>query len=359
MKKGINHLHQKQFNRGLIFQEIVTNEETSRPELARRSGLTKMTLSNIITEFIDQGYVQEKPGAQGVARNVAQSLTLSPDAPKIAGVLFQVKYIAAVLCDFQMRTIRKVRVELPEFDEETLVSTAIRAVEEVIGDEEKVAGVGISSVGPLDLKHGMILNPPGFHGVRDVPIVKHFQQHFRLPVVLGHHHDNMAMAEKYYGVGKKYHDFLFFNTDGVNLSIITGNEPYSNFSGFPSEFGDLSIDYNGIQCDCGNRGCLGSYFDLAGASQNEADMQRLLKMMTTVFAGVCNLLNPQAIIIGDDPHFFTDSNLWQFERELNQTIILRPYRHIDVHHAHRTEDLEQVSGVVCLITEVFKGNLLF
>ena len=120
MKKGINHLHQKQFNRGLIFQEIVTNEETSRPELARRSGLTKMTLSNIITEFIDQGYVQEKPGAQGAARNVAQPLTLSPDAPKIAGVLFQAKYVAAVLCDFQMRTIRKVRVELPEFDEETL-----------------------------------------------------------------------------------------------------------------------------------------------------------------------------------------------------------------------------------------------
>ena len=211
MKKGINHLHQKQFNRGLIFQEIVTNEETSRPELARRSGLTKMTLSNIITEFIDQGYVQEKPGAQGAARNVAQSLTLSPDAPKIAGVLFQAKYIAAVLCDFQMHTIRKVRVEMPEFDEETLVSAAIRAVEEAIGDEEKVAGIGISSVGPLDLKHGMILNPPGFHGVHDVPIVKHFQQHFRLPVFLGHHHDNMAMAEKYYGVGKKYHDFLFFN----------------------------------------------------------------------------------------------------------------------------------------------------
>ena len=359
MKKGINHLHQKQFNRGLIFQEIAANERVSRPELARRSGLTKMTLSNIISEFIDKGYVAEDVNAPGSARNVAQPLKLSPDAPKIAGVLIQRGYIAAVLCDYSMKILRSCRVEMSDFSEERLVSAAMDAVAQMLEGVEKVAGIGISSIGPVDVKQGNILNPPDFCGVHDVPIGKYFQQHFRLPVFLGHHQDNMALAEKYYGVGRDYHDFLFYNTSGANLSVITGNELLSNLCGFPCEFGHLSIKYDGPQCHCGNNGCLGGYFDYDAAAGDEEMMQRHLKLMTTVFTGMCNLFNPQAIIIGDDRHLFTDTHLWQFERELNQLIVLHPYRHINVHHAHRIQDLEIASSVVGVITETFKGNLLF
>lgn len=359
MKQGINHLHQKQFNRGLIFQEIVTGGRMARPELAKRSGLTKMTLSNIISEFLEKGYVVEESGVPGSARNVAQPLRLSEKAPKIAGVLIQRGYVAAVLCDYGMQTLRSLRVDMDEFDEEKLLSVAMDLAEQVMDGEDNIAGIGISAIGPVDVKQGIILNPQDFCGVQNVPIAKYFQHRFRLPVFLGHHQDNMALAEKYYGVGRDYHDFLFYNTSGANLSVITGNELLSNLCGFPCEFGHLSLKYDGQMCTCGNRGCLGGYFDFDAAERSEEVAQRQLKLMCTVFTGMSNLFNPQAIIIGDDRHLFSDSHLWQFERELNQRIVLRPYRHINVHHAHRIHDLEVASSVVGVITETFKGNLLF
>ena len=57
--QGINHQRQRVFNRGLIFQLLATEDSMSRTELANRSGLTKMTLSNIIADFIQRGYVIE------------------------------------------------------------------------------------------------------------------------------------------------------------------------------------------------------------------------------------------------------------------------------------------------------------
>ena len=325
MKKGMNHLQQKQYNRGLIFQGIVTRDESSRCVLARKSGLTKMTLSNIISEFIDMGYVMEDPTAPASAHNIAQRLILSPDAPKIAGVLIYRTYIAAVLCDYRMQVLRSKRVELTEFDEQSLMKTAFAALDEVIAGVHPIAGIGVSAIGPLDNQRGVLLNPPRFCGVHDVPIVDLFAERYHLPVYLGHHHDNMALAEKFYGAGRPYHDFLFFNTDGINLSIVTGHELLSSFSGFPCDLEHFSVQFSGGACigandgSCGNVGCLGNYLDFRRAAA-EGTMDAQLEIVTTLFTTLVNLLNPQAIILGDDAHFISEENLARIERELNDAV---------------------------------------
>lgn len=364
MKKGMNHLQQKQYNRGLIFQGIVTRDESSRCVLARKSSLTKMTLSNIISEFIDMGYVMEDPTAPASARNIAQRLILSPDAPKIAGVLIYRTYIAAVLCDYRMQVLRSKRVELTEFNEQSLMETAFAALDEVIAGVHPIAGIGVSAIGPLDNQRGVLLNPPRFCGVHDVPIVDLFAERYHLPVYLGHHHDNMALAEKFYGAGRPYHDFLFFNTDGINLSIVTGHELLSSFSGFPCDLEHFSVQFSGGACigandgSCGNVGCLGNYLDFRRAAA-EGTMDAQLEIVTTLFTTLVNLLNPQAIILGDDAHFISEENLARIERELNERFYLHRYRHVDVMHAQRREDLEVAASVIGVIAETFKGNLLF
>lgn len=61
MKKGTgkNLSTSKQYNRGLILQLIATNEATSRIELATTTKLTKMTITNIVSEYIEHGIVEQ------------------------------------------------------------------------------------------------------------------------------------------------------------------------------------------------------------------------------------------------------------------------------------------------------------
>ena len=59
MRKGINKLTQKHANRGLVFQLLAVGDADSRIALARRTRLSKMALSNIISEFLERDLVRE------------------------------------------------------------------------------------------------------------------------------------------------------------------------------------------------------------------------------------------------------------------------------------------------------------
>ena len=72
---------------------------------------------------------------------------------------------------------------------------------------KRIAGIGVVAPGPLDIYTGVILSPPNFWGWLNIPIKQILEDEFRLPVFL----DNAnayAMAEKNYGRGREYHNFI-------------------------------------------------------------------------------------------------------------------------------------------------------
>ena len=63
-KTGVNNKLLKQKNRGLLLKLIATGECSSRIELAQKTGLAKMTVSNIVSEFIESGILEEREKLQ-------------------------------------------------------------------------------------------------------------------------------------------------------------------------------------------------------------------------------------------------------------------------------------------------------
>ena len=63
-KTGVNNKLLKQKNRGLLLKLIATRECSSRIELAQKTGLAKMTVSNIVSEFIESGILEEREKLQ-------------------------------------------------------------------------------------------------------------------------------------------------------------------------------------------------------------------------------------------------------------------------------------------------------
>ena len=70
-KTGVNNKLLKQKNRGLLLKLIATGECSSRIELAQKTGLAKMTVSNIVNEFLENGMLEEREKVQteGKGRN--------------------------------------------------------------------------------------------------------------------------------------------------------------------------------------------------------------------------------------------------------------------------------------------------
>jgi hypothetical protein len=93
----------KRYNRGLILKLISTGQCRSRIELAQATGLAKMTVSNIIGEYIKSGIIEEKEEEKtdSCGRNPVL-LTFAPTAPHVIGLLIFRDYVEAVLCDMNL-----------------------------------------------------------------------------------------------------------------------------------------------------------------------------------------------------------------------------------------------------------------
>jgi len=173
MKKGNgkNSITSKQFNRGLIFQLIATGTCNTRIELSRRTGLAKTTVTNIVAEFMEKGIVKEceEELTEVCGRNPI-ILKVADQAPKIIGILVFRTNIQAVLCSLDMQIFRTETIEFGELTGDILIQNAFELIDRMMEEEKNILGIGIASIGPVDIRNGIILNPPRFYGVKHVPI---------------------------------------------------------------------------------------------------------------------------------------------------------------------------------------------
>ena len=63
---GSNHQATKIINRSLVLKMICTGTNLSRIDIARQTGLSKMSISNIVNALISEGFVAEKSGHPGL-----------------------------------------------------------------------------------------------------------------------------------------------------------------------------------------------------------------------------------------------------------------------------------------------------
>lgn len=376
----------KRRNRGLILQLIATGTCASRIEIARKIGLSKMSVSNVVAEYIERGFVQEESSiaVKGLGRNPV-SLCISPDAPKMIGLYIFREECVALLCDLQLNILDEYRVTLNSENAQYLDQVLCNAVEQIVPQTGQILGIGIGSIGPIDLKKEIILAPPNFFGIHDFPIVELLRKEFDLPVFMDSQYNCAALAEKYYGAAKLFQDFIFVGiSNGIGSGIVSDGEILRNQSGFTSELGHISIDWRGNLCSCGNRGCLETY---AGARVMEQKLQRATKKglcfqefcelaeqaeddvvheifadmadaLSCAFVNEVNLLNPQAIIIGHDGYYLPEKYLKRIERKINQNKLVQDAGYIRVIKSGFASQAQVIGCTCSLLERVFQGDFV-
>lgn len=108
MKRGMNGSDIKRTNRGLFLKNIALGKAISRIELAKLTGLTKMTSGNITQELITMGIIKEcGPIYAGVTGPAPQKLSLNETAAKIIGVYISRDEIIFSIGDLSGEIINK------------------------------------------------------------------------------------------------------------------------------------------------------------------------------------------------------------------------------------------------------------
>ena len=380
--RGFNNDTLKRRNRGLVLNLILTEPDMTRTELARRTGLSKMSVTNIINEFLERGVIEEHDSlsVQGQGRNPI-TLGLAPSAPRLVGLHIFRDFCTAVLCDLHLRVLREARVELDRRRAEALDETLISLVEQVLpADRSRVAGIGVSSLGPVDLRRGVIMNPPEFFGVRDVPVVDILSRAFGLPVAMDSQCNCSALAEKYFGAGRHLSDFVFLGiANGIGSGVLSQGRILRNAGGLTSEVGHISIDWRGRPCPCGRRGCLEIYAgtrvverelrqrsgldltfrEFCALPEGEAPaapFEEMIQALVSALVDTVNVLNPQAVIIGFEGACLPDRYLAELEEALNRQRLVQSGDRVQVLRSACGDRAQIIGSAGGLLSQVFEGR---
>jgi glucokinase len=220
-----------------------------------------------------------------------------------------------------------------EFDgHDELISEIVRAIEDLRARHPNIAAVGVGMPGFVDFEKGLVINLTNVRGWVEVPLKKSLEKKIGLPVWVDNDANCMAIAEWKCGAGRGFRHVLFVSLGtGVGGGVIANGQMIRGACYGAGEFGQSSIDYQGLPGNYGNLGALEKYVgnreitasahaayaavgilksldDCSPAALAAAAHQGDLiasdqwneigrKLATAVMNG-CWLLNPEAIVIG-------------------------------------------------------------
>jgi glucokinase len=118
-----------------------------------------------------------------------------------------------------------------------------------------IAGIGISVAGPVNIRQGVLLNPPNMQ-FRDVPITGPLSEEFGVPVRMINDGHAGILGEATYGAAKGQQDVVYITiSTGIGAGVLSNGRILLGRDGNAAEIGHFHVDdtYD-LTCGCGNRG---------------------------------------------------------------------------------------------------------
>jgi predicted NBD/HSP70 family sugar kinase len=319
-----------------ILRLIWVERRISRAEIAQRLELSRSTVSELVEPLLASGLVSE--AGAGASRGGRRPIVLEfqDGAFDILGVDMGASHVAVARMDLRGRVLAWVgRGHAVQADPEgtralikTLCDEAMQGVARA-----QLMGVGIAVPSPVDPKHPERLSQvalPAWNGTHGF---KALLAKYRVPVLVDNDANCGALAEHWWGGAQGLNDFTYIKVaTGIGAGHFIGGAVQRGASGVAGEIGHVAIDPRGEQCVCGNRGCLTtlvggaalvaraeslrSRFPKSELAKGEITLSRIeeaalrddalalqvvheaAEHLGVAIAGVLNLLNPAAVILG-------------------------------------------------------------
>ncbi len=318
----------RELNRRRMLEALRQAGSADRAELARRTGLSRATVSALVGDCLTSGLIVEEAARAGTplkGRRAAQ-LRLDPAAATAVGVDFGHRHVWVALADLAATVLVERRVEI-DVDADAAVSldTAAQLVWDLAGvagiDRERMLGVGMGVPGPIDRTTGTVRSSsilPGWTGLRPA---EELERRLRLPVRLENDANLGALAEFAHGAGRAVDDMLYVKVaSGIGAGLILEGALHTGASGIAGEVGHVAVAPMGDVCRCGNRGCLETVAAVGAVARRAGGLTpaRLLELardddpavrpaleeagreIGRVVAALCNAVNPAAVVVGGE-----------------------------------------------------------
>lgn len=303
--RGTNQEFGRPYNRRIVLEAIRATGSTTRGRIAAEVGLTVQTVSTIIRELEEQGYIlslKEEPRGRGLPPT---TLRINPEGGYAIGVYITPLGIDAALINLAGDVIgsahRGAARATP--DEAFTLIGAMVAELRALRLGARMLGVGLSLPGPFGVESMSFVGPTTMVGWGNVQLRERLAEVTGLPAFIESDMAAAALGERLYGRGAEFADFYYLFI-GVGLGGIMVHDGVAQRGawGNAGEISHIPVVPDGELCPCGNRGCLERYISLDAFARRglgeAAWVAEIRPLLHAALVTIENLFDPETVILG-------------------------------------------------------------
>jgi len=324
----------REFNRLRIVDFLRTNGTASRAELARRTGLSRSTVSTLVADLQRRGLVVERAGqfaGEGQPGRPAALLELDPKAAAAVGIDFDHDKVRVAVSDLSRSVLAEATAPHDvDHDAQGALDLAARLIQRTLDEtgleRDRLLGVGVALAGPIDHDRGALHPSDVLPGWAHVDAAREIEERVDLPAYVDNDANLGALAEVTLGAGRNARFAAYLSiSSGIGAGIVVDGRPYHGHRGTAGEIGHVVVDPQGPICRCGNRGCLETLASgpallklVRDSRDQELTVREMIELardgdagctraiadagqvIGRVVAGLVNLFSPEMVVIGGD-----------------------------------------------------------
>jgi len=267
--------HTKDHNTQLVLRTIYDSNAISRAELARLTRLTRTTISDVVTQLIERGLVEEVGHGRSSGGRMPILLSVIDDSRHLIGINLMDGQLSGATINLRGAIQQRACRAQQHRDAESVLALTYDLIDELVGRATRpLLGIGISTPGLMDSSAEVVRRAVNF-GWQDLHLKALIQARYRLPVYMGNLAHMAALAEYTCGGGQKRKNLVVIHIGhGIGAGIILNSELFHGDAYGAGEIGHAVVVEDGQLCNCGNYGCLETVADMRAIVRRVQELAR-------------------------------------------------------------------------------------
>lgn len=256
------HRQTRAFNQQLVLRAIYDRHSVSRAEIARVTGLTRTSVSELVNDLLADQLIEEVGRGPSTGGKAPILVRVRADGRHLIGLDLGEEAFNGAVVDLRGNIIKRQSVPLAGQDGDAAAELVLTLVESLINGNgsSPLLGVGVGAPGLIDTRAGTVRWAVNL-AWENVPLGKMIEKRFGVPAVIANDSQAAAVAELTFGnepgSEPRPGNLIVVRVGrGIGAGIILNGQLVHGDGSGAGEIGHMTLGDGHELCRCGRTGCL-------------------------------------------------------------------------------------------------------